>query len=100
MAGKLLGDKLILNEFIAYGSLGGMMTAGTISARDALIATISLAGFANLSSMGMCVGGIGVLCPEKRPTISRLVLKATIAGVFVSINSALIVSIIYNLPIL
>ena len=100
MEGKLLGDKLILNEFIAYGSLGEMMNAGTISARDALIATISLAGFANLSSMGMCVGGIGVLCPEKRPTISRLVLKATIAGVFVSINSALIVSIIDALPIL
>ena len=100
MEGRLLGDKLILNEFIAFGTLGEMINAGTISTRDALISTISLAGFANLSSMGMCVGGIGVLCPEKRPTISRLVLKATIAGVFVSINSALIVSIIYNLPIL
>lgn len=98
MEGKLLGDKLILNEFIAFGSLGEMMKAGTIGERDALIATISLAGFANLSSMGMCVGGIGVLCPEKRPTISRLVLKSTIAGVFVSINSALIVSIINSLP--
>ena len=94
MEGRLLGDKLILNEFIAFGTLGGMINEGTISARDALISTISLAGFANLSSMGMCVGGIGVLCPEKRPTISRLVLKATIAGVFVSINSALIVSIV------
>ena len=100
MEGRLLGDKLILNEFIAFGTLGGMINEGTISARDALISTISLAGFANLSSMGMCVGGIGVLCPEKRPTISRLVLKATIAGVFVSINSALIVSIVSSLPIL
>ena len=97
MEGRLLGDKLILNEFIAFGTLGGMINEGTISARDALISTISLAGFANLSSMGMCVGGIGVLCPEKRPTISRLVMKATIAGVFVSINSALIVSIVSSL---
>ena len=97
LAGKMLGDKLILNEFIAYGTLGELMNSGAISDTSALIATISLAGFANLSSMGMCVGGIGVLCPEKRPTISRLVLKATIAGVFVSINSALIVSIVSSL---
>ena len=100
LAGKMLGDKLILNEFIAYGTLGAQMNAGTISETSALIATISLAGFANLSSMGMCVGGIGVLCPEKRPIISKLVFKAMLAGVFVSINSALIVSIVSRIPIL
>ena len=100
LAGRMLGDKLILNEFIAYGTLGAHMNAGTISETSALIATISLAGFANLSSMGMCVGGIGVLCPEKRPVISKLVFKATLAGVLVSINSALIVSIISRIPIL
>ena len=76
------------------------MNAGAISETSALIATISLAGFANLSSMGMCVGGIGVLCPEKRPIISKLVFKAMLAGVFVSINSALIVSIVSRIPIL
>lgn len=100
LAGKMLGDKLILNEFIAYGTLGAQMKAGAISETSALIATISLAGFANLSSMGMCVGGIGVLCPEKRPIISKLVFKAMLAGVFVSINSALIVSIVSRIPIL
>ena len=100
LAGKMLGDKLILNEFIAYGTLGEVMNSGAISETSALIATISLAGFANLSSMGMCVGGIGVLCPEKRPIISKLVFKAMLAGVFVSINSALIVSIISRIPIL
>ena len=100
LAGKMLGDKLILNEFIAYGTLGELMNSGVISDTSALIATISLAGFANLSSMGMCVGGIGVLCPEKRPIISKLVFKAMLAGVFVSINSALIVSIISRIPIL
>ena len=97
--GTLLGNKLILNEFIAFGDLGSAIKMGNVlSEMEQVILTISLAGFANLSSMGMCVGGIGVLCPEKRPTISRLVLKATIAGVFVSINSALIVSVIYHLP--
>ena len=100
LAGRMLGDKLILNEVIAYGTLGAQMNAGTISETSALIATISLAGFANLSSMGMCVGGIGVLCPEKRPVISKLVFKATLAGVLVSINSALIVSIVSRIPIL
>ena len=100
LAGKMLGDKLILNEFIAYGTLGELMKSGTMSDTSALIATISLAGFANLSSMGMCVGGIGVLCPEKRPVISKLVFKAMLAGVFVSINSALIVSIVSRIPIL
>ena len=98
LAGKMLGDKLILNEFIAYGTLGELMKSGTMSDTSALIATISLAGFANLSSMGMCVGGIGVLCPEKRPVISKLVFKAMLAGVFVSINSALIVSIVSRIP--
>lgn len=92
MEGTLLGSKLILNEFIAFGDLAGRLAS--LDARTALVAAISLCGFANISSMGMCIGGIGVLCPEKRGTISRLIVKATIAGVLVSINSALLVSII------
>ncbi len=90
--GTLLGEKLILNEFIAFGNLAPKLA--TLDARTGLIATISLCGFANISSMGMCIGAIGVLCPEKRGTISRLIVRATIAGVFVSINSALLVSIV------
>lgn len=92
LAGTLLGQKLILNEFIAFGELAPMLSS--LDPRTALVATISLCGFANISSMGMCIGGIGVLCPEKRGTISRLIVKATIAGVFVSINSALLVSMV------
>ncbi len=92
MEGTLLGSKLILNEFIAFGDLAGKLAS--LDARTALVATISLCGFANISSMGMCIGGIGVLCPEKRGIISKLIVRATIAGVFVSINSALLVSIV------
>lgn len=92
MAGTLLGKKLILNEFIAFGDLAGAI--GALDPRTALVSTISLCGFANISSMGMCIGGIGVLCPEKRGAISRLIVRATLAGVFVSINSALLVSIV------
>ena len=92
LEGTLLGQKLILNEFIAFGELAPVLSE--LDARTGLVATISLCGFANISSMGMCIGGIGVLCPEKRGTISRLIVRATIAGVFVSINSALLVSIV------
>ena len=91
-AGTLLGQKLILNEFIAFGNLAPVLES--LDPRTALVATISLCGFANISSMGMCIGGIGVLCPEKRGVISKLIVKATLAGVFVSINSALLVSIV------
>ncbi len=92
LEGTLLGEKLILNEFIAFGSLAPKLAE--LDARTGLVATISLCGFANIASMGICIGGIGILCPEKRGTISRLIVKATIAGVFVSINSALLVSIV------
>lgn len=92
MEGSLLGNKLILNEFVAFQDLGN--TLESLDKRTGMICAISLCGFANLSSMGMCIGGIGVLCPEKRGTISRLVFKSMISGVFVSIMSALIVSIV------
>lgn len=91
-AGTLLGEKLILNEFIAFGNLAPILES--LDPVTSLVATISLCGFANISSMGMCIGGIGVLCPEKRGVISKLIVKATLAGVFVSINSALMVSIV------
>ena len=99
-AGTLLGQKLILNEFIAFGSLAEAFKTGIVEmgTREALVMTISLCGFANISSMGMCIGGIGVLCPDKRGTISRLIVKATLCGVFVSINSALLVSLVSLLP--
>ncbi len=94
--GALLGKKLILNEFIAFSDLAERIA--TLDARTALVSAISLCGFANVASMGMCIGGIGVLCPEKRGTISRLIVRATIAGVFVSINSAFLVSIVSLIP--
>lgn len=92
MEGSLLGNKLILNEFVAFQDLGANLS--NLDARTGMICAISLCGFANLSSMGMCIGGIGVLCPEKRGTISRLIFKSMISGVFVSIMSALIISIV------
>lgn len=93
LEGTLLGNKLILNEFVAFGELAKHLDG--LDARTGMICAISLCGFANLSSMGMCIGSIGVLCPEKRSVISRLVFRAMLGGMFVSILSALLVSIVF-----
>ena len=90
-AGELLGSKLILNEFVAFGKLGPMLA--TMSERTGLMLAVSLAGFANVSSIGICISGISVLCPEKRPVLAKLALRAMIAGFCVSVLSALIVGI-------
>ena len=90
--GMLLGQKLALNEFVAFDTLGSFINS--LDSRVAMVASISLAGFANLGSMGICVGGIGVLCPEKRPTLSKLVLKAMLGGMLLSILSAIICGIV------
>ncbi len=71
LEGNLLGSKLILNEFVSFQQLGDLIKS--LDYRTALVATISLCGFANLSSLGICVSGIAVLCPEKRGTLARLV---------------------------
>ena len=92
MEGTWLGNKLILNEFVAFQDLGAIIS--TLDARTGMVCAISLCGFANISSLGICVSGIAVLCPEKRSTLSRLVFKAMLGGVFVSILSAMIVGLV------
>ncbi|MDE7313373.1 MAG: NupC/NupG family nucleoside CNT transporter [Eubacterium sp.] len=92
MEGALLGQKMMMNEFVAFGDLGSKIAS--LEPRTAMIASISLAGFANLSSLGICVSGIAVLCPEKKSTLSRLVFKAMLGGMLVSILSATIVGIV------
>ncbi|WP_159559850.1 NupC/NupG family nucleoside CNT transporter [Streptococcus halichoeri] len=92
LEGNLLGNKLILNEFVSFQHLGQVIK--TLDHRTALVATISLCGFANLSSLGICVSGIAVLCPEKRGTLARLVFRAMIGGIAVSMLSAFIVGIV------
>ncbi|HHD4162741.1 nucleoside permease nupC [Streptococcus pyogenes] len=92
LEGNLLGSKLILNEFVSFQQLGHLIKS--LDYRTALLATISLCGFANLSSLGICVSGIAVLCPEKRSTLARLVFRAMIGGIAVSMLSAFIVGIV------
>lgn len=91
-AGQLLGEKLVLNEFIAFQTLGQVIES--LDYRTGLVMAISLCGFANISSMGVCISGISALCPEKRSVLSRLAFKAMIGGFAVSVLSAMIVGFI------
>ena len=92
LEGNLLGSKLVLNEFVAFQQLGGMISS--MDYRTGMICAISLCGFANFSSLGICVSGIAVLCPEKKSTLARLVFKAMLGGVAVSLISAMVVGLV------
>ena len=85
-AGQLLG------EFVAFQTLGEVIQ--TLDYRTGLVMAISLCGFANISSMGICISGISALCPEKRKVLSKLAFKAMIGGFAVSVLSAMIVGLI------
>ncbi len=88
--GNLLGIKLSLNEFVAYGQLSTYMQAGTISPRAIVISTYALCGFANFSSIGIQIGGISAVAPGRKSDLARLGLRAMFAG---AITSALTASI-------
>jgi CNT family concentrative nucleoside transporter len=79
--GQLLGEKTILNEFVAYVSFGQMKTAGTIAdPKSILIATYALCGFANFASIGIQIGGISQLAPSQRKNLTELGVRALIGG--------------------
>ena len=92
LEGNLLGSKLVLNEFVAFQQLGAMISS--MDYRTGMICAISLCGFANFSSLGICVSGIAVLCPEKKSTLARLVFKAMLGGVAASLISAMTVGLV------
>lgn len=85
-AGALFGEKIILNEFVAFSHLGDIL--GDASPRTYAITTFALCGFANLSSIAILLGGLGVLVPEKRDLIGQLGLKAVLAGSLSNLMSA------------
>ena len=93
--GQLLGEKTILNEFVAYMSLGKMKEAGVLQdPKSVVIATYILSGFANFSSIGIQVGGIGALAPNKRGMLSELGMKALLGGTICSLLTATIVAML------
>lgn len=89
--GQLLGEKTIINEFVAYTSLGTMKDMGTLTdAKSIIIATYALCGFANFSSIGIQIGGIGALAPNQKQTLSELGILALIGGTAASFLTATI----------
>lgn len=92
-AGQLLGSKLVLNEFVAFQQLGAIFA--TLGERTQMVLSIALAGFANISSIGICISGIAALCPEKKNTLAKLAFKSMLGGFAVSILSAMIVGIVF-----
>jgi CNT family concentrative nucleoside transporter len=86
--GNLLGTRMVLNEFVAYSQLGPLKE--TLDPRSFTIATFALCGFANFSSIGIQIGGIGALAPERRHDLARLGIRAMLAGTFANFLSATI----------
>ena len=85
-AGALFGEKLILNEFVAFSHLNDYLAG--MSPRTHAVVTFSLCGFANLSSIAILLGGLGVLVPEKRDLIGKFGMKAVVAGSLSNLMSA------------
>ena len=96
IVGNLIGTRAVLNEFIAYGQLGTLAKEHAVSTRTLSIATFALCGFANLGSVGMQIGGIGALIPNRRNDLARLGLRAMLAGTMANLMSASIVSMLIN----
>jgi CNT family concentrative nucleoside transporter len=90
--GSLLGTRMVLNEFIAYAQLGPMRDS--LDPRSFTIASFALAGFANFSSVGIQLGGIGALAPERKHDLARLGFRAMIAGTLANFLSATIAGIL------
>jgi CNT family concentrative nucleoside transporter len=86
--GNLLGTRMVLNEFVAYSQLGPLKA--TLDPKSFTIATFALCGFANFSSIGIQIGGIGALAPERRHDLARLGLRAMLAGTFANFITATI----------
>ncbi|WP_175988546.1 NupC/NupG family nucleoside CNT transporter [Bacillus sp. Marseille-Q1617] len=87
-AGNFIGQKLVINEFVAYSAFAPEI--GNLSDKTVAIISFALCGFANISSLGILLGGLGKLAPNRRGDIARLGIKAVIAGALASLLSAAI----------
>ncbi len=92
--GNLIGQKLVLNEFVAFSQLSSMIQAHQLSDKAVLVATFALCGFANFSSIAQNVGGIGAMAPSRRGDLAKLGLRAMLGGALASCLSASIAGIL------
>ena len=84
IVGSLMGEKIVLTELVAYSNLGNLVNNNLISNRSAVIASYALCGFANFGSIGIQLGGIGGMAPNKRKDLSKIAMKAMIGGALAS----------------
>lgn len=92
--GQLLGEKTILNEFIAYKTLGGDIQ-DRMTQKSVLMATYALCGFANFASIGIQIGGIGALVPGRKGELAKFGIKALIGGTLACLSTAILVGMIF-----
>jgi CNT family concentrative nucleoside transporter len=92
-AASLMGTKTVLNEFVAYVDLAGL-PAGTLGPDSRLIMTYALCGFANFGSLGILIGGMGAMVPERRPEIVALGLRSILSGTLATCMSGAIVGLL------
>lgn len=97
--GNLIGIKTILNEFIAYQRLGELIEASAISDRSQVVATYALCGFANFGSVGIMIGGLSAMAPNRQSDISALVVRGLAAGSFACFTTACVASLLTSGPI-
>ena len=90
VAGALLGTKTVLNEFLAYIDLG-QVPPDQLSPRSRLIMTYALCGFANFGSLGIMIGGLGALAPERRAEVAALGLRSILAGTLATLMTGALV---------
>ena len=89
-----MGTKTVLNEFIAYLDMAKLPPTD-LSERSRVIMTYSLCGFANFASLGILIGGMGTMCPERRGEIINLGYKCLVAGTLSTLSCGALVGIIY-----
>ena len=94
IVGRLIGEKFILNETIAYIDLVNYIKDGILTEKSLAVATFACCGFANFSTVAIQISGIGELAPNRRKDLARLGVKALICGTFVSYISACIAGIL------
>lgn len=88
--GEVLGERIVLNEFVGYLSLTGLQKAGAVDPRSFALATYALCGFANFGSVAIQIGGIGALVPSRRADLAQLGLRAMVGGLLASYLTAAI----------
>jgi len=97
-AGSFFGQKIILNEFVAYANFAPNIA--DFSERSQILITVALCGFANIGGAGILIAGLSAMVPERKTEISELALKAVLAGTLANFVSAAIVGLIFSLKVL